>query len=240
MSYEVTKLTNGGKRALSAALAGEQLTYTKIIMGDGYIPSGQSTESMTAMSSEIETVNITKLAEGKRAGTTIVGGVFSNQNRQNGFYFRELGVFATTPTTGEILYSYANAGDLAEWIPEGTSSKIVDKNIDCVTIIDTATQVYAVLSSGVYASVQQVSDASNLAQTALDKANAADNKAQEALDQRKTKCQWIIDLEARVKKLEDAVFNDITRNSFTVSFNTLDGKTVQSGNFNKAAGRLET
>lgn len=240
MSYETTRLTNAGRRALAAALAGQQLTYTKIIMGEGYIPDGVSAESMTALASPIETLNINKLAVGKSAGTAIVGGLFTNYGRQNGFFFRELGLYASTPTTGEVLYSYVNAGDLAEWIPEGYSNKVVEKHIDCVTIIDNAAHVSAVLASGVYASLEQVNSASALAQEALDKANEANDKAQEAIDLRNTPCKWILDLEARIKRLEDAVFKNVTENSFAVAFDTLDGKTVESGNWNENAGRLET
>lgn len=242
MSYEITRLTNGGRRALGAALAGEQLTYTKIIMGDGYIPDGMSAESMTELAGEIETLNIIKLAVGRSAGSAIVGGLFTNDGRQNGFYFRELGLYASTPTTGEVLYSYVNAGDLAEWIPEGSSAKVVEKHIDCVTIIDNATHVSAVLASGACASLEQVNNAADLAQQALDRANEADEKAQAALDQRKTKCPWLIDLEARIKRLEDAVFKDVTANNFAISFDTIGGndKTVTSGNFNEPEKRLET
>lgn len=245
MSYQNTALTNNGRRALAAALLGEQITYTKIIMGAGYIPEGFTAETMETMSEAIEQLDIVKLATGTSAGTAIVGGLFTNDGRENGFYFRELGLYATTPTTGEVLYSYTNAGDLAEWIPESGGHKLVEKHIDCVTIIDNATHVSALLASGVYASLEQVNNASEIAEDAKRIADEAAEKADrvseiiDGLGFVGGKCKWIIELEARIKRLEDALFKDIAANSFAVTFDTLAGKTVESGNWNETAARLE-
>lgn len=48
----------------------------------------------------------------------------------------------------------------------------------------------------------------------------------------------ITDHEMRIAMLEDALFNDLTTNSFTVRFDTLDG-VVASGVYNEALQRLE-
>ena len=47
------------------------------------------------------------------------------------------------------------------------------------------------------------------------------------------------DILARLRRLEDAVFNDITTNPFRVRFQTLDGITVSEGTWNEPAARLE-
>ena len=71
----------------------------------------------------------------------------------DGFYYRELGLYADDPDedVGEVLYCYGNCGDLAEWIPPTGGATIVEKTIDIVTAIGTATNVTAYIPADAYA-----------------------------------------------------------------------------------------
>ena len=46
-------------------------------------------------------------------------------------------------------------------------------------------------------------------------------------------------LETRVKRLEDGLYNDITKNPFMIRFENLDGITIVKGNWNEALQRIE-
>jgi hypothetical protein len=61
-----------------------------------------------------------------------------------GFYWREIGVFATDPDEGEIMFAYQNAYALAEYIA-AASSEIVEKVLAASFIFDSASKVSAVV-----------------------------------------------------------------------------------------------
>ena len=46
-------------------------------------------------------------------------------------------------------------------------------------------------------------------------------------------------LKSKIDRLNDAIFNDITKNPFLIRFDDLDGITVKKGNFNKEKQRIE-
>lgn len=149
-------LTNGGRALQAKAQAGATLAFTRISVGDGNLGS-TSISDLTDLISEKMSLTITKLKT-QAGGKAIVGGVLSNQDVTVGFYFREIGVFATDPDVGEILYCYANAGAGAEYIPAGGGPDVVEKNIDIITLVGNASSVTAEISSIVYASQQDFDD----------------------------------------------------------------------------------
>jgi hypothetical protein len=151
-------LTNRGRNLQSKAQTGVQLQYTKIRVGDGNLGT-TSILALNALINEVMQLDITKLkiiGDGK----AVIGAVLSNQDITEGFYFREIGLFATDPDLGEILYCYGNAGDLAEYISPGGGPDIVEKSIDIQTVIGNAQNVSAVIDESlVYATVESVQEA---------------------------------------------------------------------------------
>ena len=135
-------ITAAGLLVLAKGVAGKQINYTKIVLGDGYLEEGQTPRSLTGVVSPKATIDITKCVV-NGDGTVTVGGVFTNDQTNDGFYYRELGLYADDPDedVGEVLYCYGNCGDLAEWIPPTGGATIVEKTIDIVTAIGTATNV---------------------------------------------------------------------------------------------------
>ena len=111
-------ITAAGLLVLAKGVAGQQINYTKIVLGDGYLEEGQTPRSLTGVVSPKATIDITKCVV-NGDGTVTVGGVFTNDQTNDGFYYRELGLYADDPDedVGEVLYCYGNCGDLAEWIP---------------------------------------------------------------------------------------------------------------------------
>ncbi len=145
-------ITAAGLLVLAKGVAGQQINYTKIVLGDGYLEEGQTPRSLTGVVSPKATVDITKLKI-NGDGTVAVGGIFTNGDETEGFYYRELGLYADDPDPedGEVLYCYGNCGDLAEWIPPSGGATIVEKTIDIVTAIGTATNVTAYIPADAYA-----------------------------------------------------------------------------------------
>ena len=126
-------ITTAGLIVLAKGVAGQKINYTKIVLGDGYLEEGQTPRTLTGVVSPKATVDITKLKI-NGDGTVAVGGIFTNGDETEGFYYRELGLYAEDPDpeVGEVLYCYGNCGDLAEWIPPSGGATIVEKTIDIV------------------------------------------------------------------------------------------------------------
>ena len=141
-------VTEAGERLIAKALTGQEIVFTKLVIGDGYIPAAGKPEDMTAMVSPRMDVPITKCALNQEGGA-VIGGRWTNADLLAGFWYRELGVFARDPDDGEILYSYGNSGGTARWVPPGNGSDLVEELIDVVTTVGHAANVTAVFGQRV-------------------------------------------------------------------------------------------
>lgn len=231
-------ITTQGLLLLAKAQTGTEIVYTKIILGDGHLKEGQKPRDMTHVINGKVEIPVTKVVT-TGAGTAVVGGVFNNDDLQQGFFYRELGLFALDPDEGEILYSYGNAGDNAEWIPPVGGPTVIEKKVDVIAIIGQATNVSAYVRTEIWATKEELDEVRAIAEAAHQNADTAINIAQQAQ-------ATVTDLEVRVNNntskiniLWDAVFSDITGNPFQVTFTNLEGITLVSGVWNEAQARLE-
>lgn len=136
-------ITNRGRALQAKAQLGTPLVFTRMSLGDGEL-GGSSIVDMTAMKHEVKSLGLSRfqlLNDGKAR----IGALLSNQDIGTGFYWRELGIFATDPDLGEILYCYGNSGANAEYIPAGGGPDIIEKWIDVITLVANATSVSAVI-----------------------------------------------------------------------------------------------
>lgn len=147
--------TNRGKILQSKAQIGKPLHFTKIAIGDGEL-SGQSVLELTDLIGKKKELSISRLRT-LSGGVASIGGNFTNQDVSTGFYWRELGLYATDPDIGEILYCYGNAGSLAEYIPAAGGSSILEKRVDIDAIIGNAENVSAMIDSSlVFATIEDI------------------------------------------------------------------------------------
>lgn len=160
-------LTNKGRNLQAKAETGVRLNYTRMAIGDGQL-AGQSIPTLNKLISEKKSLPITKLRI-QTQGRAVIGAVLSNQDITTGFYFREIGVFAQDPDEGEILFCYGNSGTNAEYIPPTGGADLVEKSIDAIVIVGTATNVTATIDSSlVYATQDDVRDAEGRAKKYTD------------------------------------------------------------------------
>lgn len=240
-------ITAAGLIVLAKGAAGEKINYTRIVLGDGYLEEGQTPRSLTDVVNPRATIDITKLKV-NTDGTAAVGGVFSNDQTSDGFYYRELGLYAEDPDpdVGEVLYCYGNCGDLAEWIPPTGGATIVEKTIDIITVIGTATKVTAYIPADAYATKLDYETYKAIALAAQATANDAIAIAQQAVTVAEGAAQAVISISnsvaqntSKINTLWDAVFSDITTNPFQITFVNLSGITLTSGVWNATLQRLE-
>ena len=240
-------ITTAGLIVLAKGVAGQKINYTKIVLGDGYLEEGQTPRTLTGVVSPKATVDITKLKI-NGDGTVAVGGIFTNGDETEGFYYRELGLYAEDPDpeVGEVLYCYGNCGDLAEWIPPSGGATIVEKTIDIVTAIGTATNVTAYIPADAYATKEDYETYKAIALGAQATAEEALALARQAIAIAQAAEVSVNDLSnavgqntSKIATLWDAVFSEITTNPFQITFADLTGITLTAGIWNSGLQRLE-
>lgn len=154
--FDVNAITDAGSLLIAKVMASRgNITFTRIVMGDGYMPSSQVPEHMTAVVSPKATMDITK-CEVTGNGAAVVGGRYDNSEQSQDFEWRELGLYAQDPDLGEILYSYGNTGESAETIPAGGGATAIEKLIDVVTYVGNDVSVTAEFMPYVVPSADEV------------------------------------------------------------------------------------
>ena len=146
-------LTKRGRNLLAKAVAGANLTFTRFAIGDAYL-NGAAIEDLNNVISFKYSVGFSK-KQFNEVGKVKLAGNFTNSD-VGGFYYRELGLFATDPDLGEILYAYGNADSRAEYIPVSTE-EIYEKTIVLNAYISNAASVTAVIDESlVFATVEEL------------------------------------------------------------------------------------
>ncbi len=99
--WEGGVLTAAGRNLLAKVEAGAVLKLTKLQVGDGN-ETKSDIEEMTALKSPRMDISITNTSA--EDGVCEVSGILRSADVAEGFYARELGLFAMDPDAGEILY----------------------------------------------------------------------------------------------------------------------------------------
>ena len=115
-------ITNLGHALLGKVLAGKSgIHFTRASVGEGVISEGKSPEELTELVHEIKAGDISGV-DNPGSGEVRVSIQVSSLGVSVGFFVKEIGIFATDPDLGEILYAYVGMPDKPQWIrPEGAS-----------------------------------------------------------------------------------------------------------------------
>lgn len=144
---------------LADALAGLELRFTNVKLGDSTRDGAIVYPTREEAYEFDDLINAREfLPEGEAPFVSIdrIGGgmvsvsfMIRNANIQQGFFNREMGLFAVDAKTGvEHLYCYCNVGDACEWVPDSTSAIVYDVRMSIVTVIQEAANVTAVIDGG--------------------------------------------------------------------------------------------
>jgi len=159
--FRGTILTQRGRNLLAKAQTGATLTFTKIKLGDGFWSSNTDPTLLDDLVSPKMDLPIEDLRI-VGDGTVRLRFVLTNTGLSQGFFMREIGIYAQDPDLGEILYAVAYAGDLADFIPSDGVTK-VENVVDIYTVIANAQNVTAVISDTVVLATRR--DIDELAQS---------------------------------------------------------------------------
>ena len=140
-----TELTNGGRNILAKALVGKTIKFTRAYAGEGFLPEGQDISEMTELIAPICEMGISGMDIPPYIGTAKISVVLTNKDLTRGFFLREIGLFAEDPDTHEeVLYSYCNAGNKADYVPGYGGADAIFYQVDFTAVVDQAKDVTAV------------------------------------------------------------------------------------------------
>ncbi|SHM81969.1 Phage tail-collar fibre protein [Anaerosporobacter mobilis DSM 15930] len=129
-------ITNKGL-ALLAKVTTNTLTISNMGLGDG---DKEVVGNVTSLSNEILKKQIESIE--KNENSIVARTTFTNENLQDGFYIREIGIYAIDPDEGEILYAYTNVkGTDADYFSPGNGTVILREFIEMVIGFGNASKV---------------------------------------------------------------------------------------------------
>ena len=147
--------TKKGLDLNSAANAAQQaVIFTKVVVGDGDVPSGTSISDLTAVMSPKMTLEITN-KENLGNGHFTIRATLGNEELESGFYAKEIGVYAKLDGDVEVLYAYTNGGNYVDYIPD-KSSPIDAQIFNIDVIIGNLQQATIVISDETRVTVQDL------------------------------------------------------------------------------------
>jgi len=149
-------ITTKGNTLIGKLLAsGGELTFTKATVGDGSVPSGQTPESMTDLGHYVMDGMIASISNPGAGEASVVVQV-SSIGVEEGFNVKELGLYATDPDEGEILYSYLSLQEHPEWIrPDGDPvNKLASFTL--VVVVSSVALVTAVINPDAFATMDDL------------------------------------------------------------------------------------
>lgn len=137
-------LTKKGRDLQAKAEAGATLTFTKAKIGDGQLGQGQSLENLNDLISPQKTLTISSV-QAESGGLCRIRTNITNQGITQGFYVREIGLFAQDPDLGEILYAISTAS-AADYLPPEGGATIVNNQFDIIVIVGNASSISATIN----------------------------------------------------------------------------------------------
>lgn len=158
-AFKSAVITKKGQALLAKVVAGTtKLEFTKIAVGDSALSSDLA--SLTGIGTVRQSEKVASVVRQNESNVK-VSASFSNEKLQQGYYVKNIGLYATDPQDGEICYSISVADEssaTADWMPPfngvGSSSLLVD----LITAVSNASNVTMTVDPSAGATVAQIVD----------------------------------------------------------------------------------
>ena len=167
--FQGTVPTRLGLELLGLLGTGVKLNFTRVLVGSGvWTPeqvaapaemTGLIKEEMTLAISP-ESVKPVTVPEGDApAGCYAISVMLTNAGLENGFSLREIGLFATHPQRGEILFAVDYAGDLSDYVPAlPANAAPLEKQFKLNILTGTAKEVFVNQAPVLLATHEDITD----------------------------------------------------------------------------------
>lgn len=146
--YAAFVVTSAGQDIIARILTGESVTFSKIVIGDGYDYDTQKFEEKTELVNEVKSLNISSM-QINSSDVVELTAEFGKSDIESSFWYREIGVYIIDPDdeTKEILFAYGNRNDAAEYITPHIQNYAVLKTIKCLVSVGSSANVNIVIKT---------------------------------------------------------------------------------------------
>lgn len=156
-AFKSAVITKKGQELLAKVVAGTtKLEFTKIKVSDTKLSGDLA--SMTGIGTIKQEEKVASVVR-KNGSNVTVSASFSNQTLGQGYYVRNLGLYANDPQVGEILYSISVADEstaTADYMPPFNGIGVSSLMVDLVTAVSNASSVKVNVDPTAGATVAQI------------------------------------------------------------------------------------
>lgn len=205
-------LTNDGIELLNKVNSGALLKFSRMAIGSGDIEVGTE-QGLDALVQEVESIEINFIEV--LYESVVITGNYNNSDFINNVEVKELGLYAIDPNKGEILYAVENKKDTSFVVPKkGTS--FVENTIQINIKVSNVNNVEILLDNSlVYITKAEF--------------NMYLGRFEEVEKRDSSQDKKILDLESKVRILEDSIMNGMTSNHFREDFEDLIDIELENG-----------
>lgn len=134
-------LTNAGRKLLAKGQAGNQLRFTKFVIGDGQIDSVKEMLEMDKLKRERKSIGMrANSVKVNGDGTATISVLLTNDDNKEWIDLREFGLYTQDPDIGEILYAVGSNASRPDPIPP-SKMKMWEMQMDIIVQISNAENV---------------------------------------------------------------------------------------------------
>ena len=146
--YASFVVTNAGRDIIARIIAGLNVTFSKIVIGDSYDYDTENFVNKTELLNEVKSLSIKSMQITSSNVVELIA-EFGESDIDEAFWYREIGIYIIDPDdeTKEILFAYGNRNDAAEYITPHIQNYAVLKNIKCLVSVGTSTNVNILIST---------------------------------------------------------------------------------------------
>lgn len=215
-------LTKKGIDLQTKLQVGATLKFTRVAVGDGVVEDPATLVGLENLVQYRTSYSINDIIN-KGDGTSVIKTIVSNQELQEGFFLREIGVFADDPDLGEILYCVTNTGQYADFLPAMTLNS-VDIMLEIITVVGNAESVVINIDDSlVYVTRKEFLSLAGVNRSTENVKKNADD---------------ILNIAIEVAMLKNAALNNFTSNMFIVNFKDLSVEETFEGIWDRLGKRL--
>lgn len=150
-AFNTAVVTAKGQALLTKTLAGTcNIVFTKMCLSDAKLVGDLSVLSdltQVKQSAPVSQISV------KNDTTVSCEVVFTNTDLQTGYDIRAIGLYATDPDEGEILYSVSTADEsvgTADWMPPSAGNGVTNYVVNVITTVANASKVEVVVDPTSY------------------------------------------------------------------------------------------
>ena len=147
-TYMKYTLTTAGEDIMARVVAGLQIQFKRIAIGDGFDYDTENFKNRTSLVNEVASINELTMVVSSDNLVKITGKL-TQSDIQRSFYNRELGIYIVDPDdeNGEILYAYGNKNDYAEYLTPDVSNYGIEKEFEVYVKVGKSANVNIYITS---------------------------------------------------------------------------------------------